>query len=182
MGRRQARSGRCRSAVTFLLGLAVVVSAACATPDPKVLLRVSDVETYWVLDPSRTEKRYLAPAVRFRVENISQEALQVVDATAAFRREGMEDAWGSGFYRLTEARKTVEPGARILVTMSSDARYTLEGDVEAAFTNPAFKPVNVTFFLKVGSSQWVEFGKASVANVLGSKEARELNAATGETE
>jgi hypothetical protein len=56
--------------------------------------------------------------------------------------------------------------------MSSDARYSMEGDPATAFTNPTFKPVNTKFFLRVGSSPWVEFGQASVENVIGSKDAR----------
>jgi hypothetical protein len=147
-------------------------SSSCTPPDPRAVLKVTDVETYWVLDPSRTEIRYLAPAVRFRVENISSNTLISVDATAAFRREGSPDAWGSGFFRLTEGTKRLAPGSRTLVTMSSDARYALEGDPATAFTNPKFQPVNTTFFLRVGSSEWVEFGKAPVENVIGSRDAR----------
>jgi len=173
IGRAIGASGRpfSRTGLSLLLGFAAFASS-CAAPDPKSLLKVSDVETFWVLDPSRTEKRFLAAAVRFRVENISQETLISVDATAAFRREGSDESWGSGFFRLTEGRKRLEPGARVLVTMSSDARYSTEGEPSSAFTNPTFKPVNATYFLRVGSSVWVEFGKASVENVIGSKDAR----------
>ena len=147
-------------------------AVSCATPDPKALLRVTDVETYWILDPSRTELRFLAPAVRFRVENISEKTLISVDATAAFRRDGSQDPWGSGFFRLTEGRKRLAPGAKVLVTMSSDARYSMEGDPATAFTNPTFKSVNTKFFLRVGSSPWIEFGGSPVENVIGSKGAR----------
>jgi hypothetical protein len=136
------------------------------------VLKVTDVETYWVLDPSRTEIHYLAPAVRFRVENISSDTLISVDATASFLRDGTKESWGSGFFRLTEGSKRLAPGAHVLVTMSSDARYSLEGDPQSAFTNPTFKPINTTFFLRVGSSAWVEFGKSRVENVIGSKDAR----------
>jgi len=152
--------------------LATLSAWSCATPDPKALLRVSDVETYWILDPSRTEKRLLAPTVRFKVENISEDTLISVDATAAFRRDGSDESWGSGFFRLTEGRKRLAPGARVIVTMSSDARYSMEGDPKAAFTNPTFKPVNTKFFLRVGASSWIEFGGAPVENVIGSKDAR----------
>jgi hypothetical protein len=160
------------SLVTMLLG--AFGAAACTPPEPKAVLRVSDIETYWVLDPSRTEKRFLAPAIRFRVENISPQTLISVDATAAFLREGFTEPWGSGFFRLTEGRKRMAPGAKILVTMSSDARYTLEGAPESAFSHPTFKPVTAKIFLKVGSSVWVEFEKTPVENVIGSKDAREV--------
>ncbi len=155
-------------------GLLIVLflTNSCANPEPRALLRVTDVETYWVLGPSRSEKRFLAPAVRFRVENVSTETLIAVDATASFVRVGSDEPWGSGFFRLTEGRKRLAAGARVLVTMSSDARYSTEGAPESAFTNPTFKPVQVKFFLRVGSSPWVEFGKAPVENVLGSRDAR----------
>jgi hypothetical protein len=173
IGRGSGAFGRRFPHVALAL-LVVGAAGSCATPDPKALLKVTDVETYWILDPSRTEKRFLAPAVRFKVENTSVETLISVDATAAFLREGTNEPWGSGFFRLTEGRKRLAPGAKVLVTMSSDARYTMEGDPATAFSNPTFKSVNTKFFLRVGSSPWVEFGKAPVENVIGSKDAREV--------
>jgi hypothetical protein len=175
-GRRFFRHGPFLAAVFAILGV-----AGCSTPEPKALLKVTDVETYWVLDPSRTETRFLAPAVRFRVENISQETLISVDATAAFQREGAKDPWGSGFFRLTEGRKRLAPGARVLVTMTSDARYSMQGPPETAFTNPGFHPVATKFFLRVGSSVWVEFGQTRVENVIGSKDARAVLALASPT-
>jgi hypothetical protein len=175
IGRGAALPGRSLFTIFTLacLGLGLL-AASCAAPDPKALLKVDAVETYWVLDPSRTEKRFLAPAVRFTVENISDETLLAVDASAAFHREGTPGTWGSGFFRLTPPRKDLAPGARVVVTMSSDARYTLEAEPETAFDNPSFKSVDVKFFLKVGSSPWAEFGAAPVENVIGSKDAREV--------
>jgi hypothetical protein len=173
IGRAPRLSGRSVSRIRLALALGTALGAlSCATPDPKVLLKVTDVETYWVLDPSRTEMRYLAPAVRFRVENVSSDTLISVDATASFLRDGSAEPWGSGFFRLTEGTKRLAPGARVLVTMSSDARYSLVGDPASAFTHPTFKSINTKFFLRVGSSPWVEFGKAPVENVIGSKDAR----------
>ena len=127
-----------------------------------------------MLDPSRTEKRFLAPAVRFRVENTSSQTLIAVDAIGAFIREGSNDPWGSGSFRLTEGGKRMAPGARVLVTMSSDARYTFEGSPDAAFSNPTFRPVTAKFFLRIGSSVYAEFGKLPVENVIGSKDARKI--------
>jgi len=167
--------GRSTRAVCFALaGLLAVVAASCADPEPKSLLKVTELETYWVLDYSRTDTRFLAPAVRFRVENISNETLLAVDATASYFREGTADSWGSGFFRLTEGRKTLAPGQKVLVTMSSDARYSIVGPPETAFTHATFKPVRTKFFLRVGSSMWVEFGQAPIENVLGSKDARQV--------
>ena len=71
-------------------------------------------------------------------------------------------------------RKDLPPGGKVIVTMSSDARYTLDGEPETAFAHPTFRSVDVKFFLKVGSSPWVEFGSAPVENVIGSKDAREV--------
>jgi len=173
IGRDGLRFGRAPF-IAFLWASLALATASCTPPDPKALLRVSDIETYWVLDPSRTEKRLLAPAIRFKVENLSKDTLLAVDATAAFYREGVQDPWGSGFSRLTVGRKDLAPGARVTVTMSSDARYTLEGEPLSAFSHPTFKSVRVKFFLKVGTSLWVEFGEAAIENVIGSKDAREL--------
>ncbi len=182
IGRWSGFSGRTSAMVggPAVILFAALTASSCAPPEPKALLRVSEVETYWVLDPSRTEKRFLAPAVRFYVENISSKTLLAVDASATFFRDGSTQPWGSGFFPLTERRQRVAPGARVLVTMSSDARYTTEGAPENAFANPNFKPVSVKFFLKVGSSLWVEFGKAAIENAIGSRDARAVLSRPGE--
>lgn len=173
IGRHSRIPGRRRLVFSIALaGLLAGFTMSCSTPEPKSLLRVSDVETYWVLDPSRTEKRFLAPAVRFRVENVSSGTLVSIDATAAFLREGTDEPWGSGYFQVTEGRKRLAPGAKALVTMSSDARYSLDGEPEAAFANPNFKSVHTKYFLRVGSSAWVEFGRTKIDNVIGSKAAR----------
>jgi hypothetical protein len=162
--------------ITGAITLAALVNSSCSTPEPKAALRVTLVETYWVLDPPVGGRTFLAPVVRFSVENISESTLLAVDATAAFRIDGNQDSWGSGYFRLTKGRKRLAPGGRVVVTMPSDARYALEGLVppEQVFQNRAFKPVNVTFFLRVGSSVWTEFGRTPVENVLGSRNAREV--------
>lgn len=178
IGRAAQAFGRVLPAASLVMALSVAfLSASCAPPEPKTVLKTSDVETYWILDPSRTSKRYLAPAMRFTVENISPGTLISVEATGAFLLEGKGEPWGSGFFRLTEGRKRMAPGEKIVVSISSDARYTLEGDPETAFANPKFQWVEAKYFLKVGSSAWVEFGRTRVENVLGSKEARAVNQA-----
>ena len=61
--------------------------------------------------------------------------------------------------------------------VANAARYSMQGPPETAFTNPGFHPVNTKFFLRVGSSVWVEFGQTRVENVIGSKDARAVLAA-----
>lgn len=160
--------------IALLTSLALLGTQGCKSHDPKTAVKMSELETYWVVDPSVGGKTLVAPAVRFVLENVSPETLVSVETTAAFRIAGQKDAWGSGYARLTEGRKTVASGTKTVVTMSSDARYTLTGDVSPAqiFANKGFRPVNVTFFVRVGSSPWAEFGKLDVENVIGSKSAR----------
>ena len=137
---------------------------------------MSDVETYWVLDAPVGGRTFVAPVVRFRLENVSGERLFAVETTASFRLAGSDDGWGSGYERLTARRKRIEPGEKVVVTMVSDARYALEGNARAEqiFTNKAFKPVTVKYFVRVGSSAWEEFGSRPVDNLVGSAEAREV--------
>lgn len=176
--RHELRRPRGRSGLrTGLLALAATAAAVgCSTPAPREAVRVSDVETYWVLDAPVGGKTFAAPVVRFTVENIAGERLLAVETTASFRLAGSADGWGSGYERLTARRKRIEPGEKVLVTMVSDARYTVEGNarIEEFFTNKAFKPVTVKYFVRVGSSLWEEFGERPVANLVGSSEAREV--------
>jgi hypothetical protein len=159
-------SSRVLAAVVGLL----LVGAACRTPEPKALLEATDLDAYWAVEPSMGGEHYIAPTVKFRLRNISTETQHSVQAMAVFRRKGEENlSWGSGFDQIVSRKAPLAPGQSLTVTLKSDARYHSAGPIEGMFSHPQFRDALVEFFLRVGSSGWVSFGKSAVDHRVGSR-------------
>jgi hypothetical protein len=151
--------------VLALLALPVL---SCRTPDPKALLDVSDVDAYWAVEPPLGGEQYIAPAVRFRLHNRSDQEQHSVQAMAVFRRKGEENlTWGSAFEQVVSRRAPLAAGQTVVVTLHSDARYHSTGPVEGMFTHAQFRDALAEYFIRVGSSGWTSFGKADVVRRLG---------------
>jgi hypothetical protein len=161
-----------RSAKGVAVLVLLLAGVACRRPDPQKELALEDVETYWVVDSSQGETRYLAPAVRFRVRNRGQKALHSVEATAVFRREGETQSWGSDWTKVAPGGKALEPNATALIVLRSDGRYFSTGAPESMFTHELFKDANVETFLRVGSSSWVKFVQTTVERRVGAHAAQ----------
>lgn len=159
------------------LSLAAALSASalsCQSPDPQALLEVTDLESYWAIDPASGDTRFIAPAVRFHVRNKGPEPLRSVQATATFRRKGETESWGSDWQQISASARPLAPGQTELVLLKSDARYSSPVEPEAMFTHQQFKDARVEVFLRVGSSPWTRFGETDVERRIG---AREIQAA-----
>lgn len=154
--------------------VAALCAAACATPDPKVLLAVDDVETYWAVDLPIGGTQYLAPAVRFKLRSLSDKPQTSVQAQAVFRQKGEGQTWGSDFVQVASRPKPLGPAQVIEVPLKSDARYTSAGPPEGMFVNAAFKDASVDVFLRVGSSPWVKFASVDVERHIGSRAAQKI--------
>lgn len=146
-----------------------LVLGACHTPDPKAELAIAAVETYWVVDSAVGGTQYIAPAVRFEVKNKGTVPHGSIQATAAFRRKGETESWGSDWQEIVPAGKPLAPGATTLVVLRSDGRYYSSGTPESMFQHAQFKDAAVEVFLRLGSSSWVKFAGADVERQVGSK-------------
>jgi hypothetical protein len=146
------------------------LGAGCATPDPRELLELEGLETYWAIDASAGNTQYLAPVARFHLKNRGPEPLKHVQATATFKRRGDEGkAWGSDFLQVTAAGKQLAPGQRVLVVLKSDARYASAGSPESMFSHQLFKDARVEVFLRVGASSWAKLAEAEVERRIGTR-------------
>lgn len=141
--------------------------AACASPDPAKELKVSEVEAYWSIDSSTGDTVYVAPVLRFRLDNLS--ATASIEATASFKRKGEDASWGSAWQRLSVSGKRLDPGRSQTVALKSDGRYFTTGAPESVFAHAEFKDATVELFLRVGSSAWVKLASADVERRIGSR-------------
>lgn len=157
------------SLLTLLL-VHCLVSAACETPDPKAELEVRDLETYWVIDKPVGTTQYIAPAARFRLRNKGTKARASIEAKATFHRKGEEQQeWGSAWEKLSSSSKPLAPGQETVVVLKSDGHYYSAGAPESMFDHTLFKDANVEIFLRVGASNWANFGAADVERHIGSR-------------
>ena len=157
--------------VRRLLALPLALLAvACVAPDPKAVLEITDVETYWAVDTAAGERIYIAPVVRFTVRNKGPEELRTVQASANFRRKGEEELeWGGAFEDVTPTGKPLPRGGSRLVVLKSDGRYYSSGDPHAFFEHAQFKDARAQVWLRVGNSRWSLFGEPDIDRRIGSR-------------
>jgi hypothetical protein len=157
-------------------GPAVLVLAAllasCRSPDPKAVLDVTDLETYWAIDSAHGQTQYIAPVARFKVRNKGQRDERTVEAQATFRRKGDDAIWSSAWQKVTAPGSHVlPPGAEALAVLKpeGEGRYFSTGAPETMFQHASFRDATVDVFLRIGSSPWTKFLSADIERRIGSR-------------
>jgi hypothetical protein len=157
------------------VGFALLALSACHAPKPLELVETGDVDTHWAVDSSVGETHYLAPVVRFRVRNKSQEDQGSIQATATFRRVGEESVtWGADFRQVSTRREPLRAGQDGSVMLKSDARYFSTGDPQTMFQHAQFRDAKVEVYLRVGSSGWTKFLDVPVERRIGARSVQSL--------
>jgi hypothetical protein len=160
-----------RSAGPAALAFAVLL-ASCRVPDPKAVLEVSDIETYWAIDSAHGETQYIAPVVRFQVHNKGARDERTVEAQSTFRRKGEGQIWSSAWQKVTAPGSQVLPaGGKALVVLKpeSEGRYFSTGPPESMFQHEQFRDASVDVFLRIGASPWTNFFTADVERRIGTR-------------
>jgi hypothetical protein len=152
----------------------VVAGAACRSHDPATELAVSGVETYWIVDSPQQGQNYVAPAVRFRLRNVSPETLGSVQARARFPSSDQREAWGSIQEQVSTWSRPLEPGKEAVVTVRSAGRYHALADPEDILRSPAFKDPRVEVYVRIGSSRWAKMAEATVERRIGAPGTQDL--------
>ena len=155
-------------AAALILGL--LVAPGCRTPDPKAELALSEVEGYWAVDAPVADTQYLAPVVRFRLENKSATS-RSIEAKAAFRRDGETVMWSEAWRSVSPLDgNPLRPGQSrfVMLKPEGEGRYTYRGRVDEMFKNREFKDVTAEISIRVGPSRWTRFLDVKVERRLGS--------------
>ena len=143
------------------------LAAACQSHDAAKELAVSDVETFWIVDSPRQGQNFVAPAVRFRLKNVSAATLGSIQARARFPSPDQEETWGSIQEQVSTWSRPLEPGKEAVVTVRSAGRYHAPADPEEILRSPAFKDPRVEVFVRIGSSNWAVLAEAPVSRRIG---------------
>ena len=150
--------------------LAALAAAACRAPDPRVEVALSEVETYWAVDRPTGGTQFIAPVVRFRLNNKGQRPLRSIQASSTFRLKGDGQAWSGAFQQVAPVSgHPLEPGKSTLVVLKpeGEGRYTSTVPPEEMLAHQQFKDVTVEVFLRVGSSGWTSMAQADVDRRIG---------------
>jgi hypothetical protein len=168
--------GRATSGLLAAAACAVVpLVAACRSHDAARELALSDIQTYWIVDSPQQGQNYVAPAVRFRLRNVSKETIGSVQARARFPAPDQgEEPWGSIQEQVSTWQKPLPPGQEALVTVRSAGRYHSAAEPEAILRSPAFKDPRVEIYVRIGSSNWAMLGEGPVERRIGAPGALEL--------
>ena len=152
---------------------ALLAAAGCGSPDPRAEIELRDVEAYWAVDPSVGETNFLAPVVRFQLQNKASSA-RSIQAMSTFRRKGEEPAWSSAWQSASPLPdgNPLPQGRSVLVVLKpeGEGRYTYRGGApEVMFEHADWKDVTAEVFVRVGSSSWTKFTDVDVARRVGSQ-------------
>ena len=158
----------------FLPGAALMVgvlaAAGCHAPDPRAEVALSDVETYWAVDRPVGGTQFIAPVVRFRLNNKGSRPLRSIQASSTFRLKGDPQAWSGAFQQVAPvAGQPLGPGQSTLVVLKpeGEGRYSSTVPPEEMLAHQNFKDVTVEVFLRVGSSGWTSMAQAAVDRRIG---------------
>ena len=157
-----------------LAALVLFAGAACRSHDPAKELSASGIETFWIVDSPQQGQNYVAPAVRFRLKNVSPRTLGSIQARARFPSPDQREAWGSIQEQVSTWSRPLEPGKEAIVTVRSAGRYHAAADPQDILRSPAFKDPKVEVYVRIGASNWAMMAEATVERRIGAPETQDL--------
>ena len=155
----------------ILAVVATVGFAGCDKPiDLTKALQIEDVSSGWHDAGMVDGKNKLVPAVTFKVKNVSDRPLSVLQMNVLFRRVTEETTeWGSGFVTVAGS-SGLKPGATSdPLTVTSQLGYTGTEARAEMMKNSQFVDAKVQLFAKYAATQWVKIGEYPVTRTLLSK-------------
>ncbi len=158
------------------LALVALAGAACRSHDAGKELAVSGIETYWIVDSPQAGENYISPAVRFRIRNLSTQALHSVQARARFPAPDQEEPWGSIQEQVSTWRQPLDPGQEKVVVVRSVGRYHAAAAPEDLLRSSGFRDPRVEIFVRIGASNWAQLGAAAVERRIGAPGTMKLGA------
>jgi hypothetical protein len=169
-----AYHSRMRQPHPAALLIALACLAGCRSHDAARELLLHGIEAYWIVDSPQDGQNYISPAVRFRLKNVSAQALGSVQARARFPAPDQEEAWGSIQEQVSTWTKPLEPGQEAIVTIRSVGRYHSPAAPEDMLRSPGFRDPSVEVFVRIGASNWARLGEGKVDRRIGAPETMKL--------
>ena len=151
---------------TCLAG-ALFAAAACGpTVDLARGLEVQEPSTGWVDGGSADGQNKLVPFVRFKLKNVSNQTLPVLQVNAVFRPANEDKEWGTHFQSVTGSEGLSAGATTAVLTVRSDHGVTGADPKPDLLKNSHFVDARVQLFAKYGSTSWVRVAEYPVARQL----------------
>ena len=147
--------------------VAAVMAASCGpTVDLTKGLQVVDVSTGWWDAGVVDGQNKLVPSVTFKLKNVSDQKLDVLQANVVFRRVTEDKEWGSSFVKLT-GTEGLAPGATTpSQTVKSQLGYTGTESRQQMLANSQFVDAKIQLFAKYSNTQWQKIGEYTVPRTI----------------
>jgi hypothetical protein len=144
--------------------LTVLAAPACGPAvDLTHGVRVESVSTGW-FDAGRVHgKTRLVPTVSFRLKNLSDRRLTMLQVNAVFRRVNERDEWSSGFLTVAGSDGLAPGTVSPTLTIRAQLGYTGTDPRDDLLRNSQFVDASVDLFAKYASNQWTRLGEYPVA-------------------
>ena len=109
----------------------------------------------------------LVPSITFRLKNVSNQKLTMLQVNALFRRVTEKDEWGSGFLTAAGSDGLAPGAATEALTIKSQLGYTGSDQSRLEMLkNIHFVDAKVELSAKYGSTQWVRVGDFAITRQL----------------
>ena len=156
-----------RLAALVVVAVTALFSAACGPDvDLKKGLQVELVSTGWA-DAGLTDgKNKLVPALSFKLKNVSDQKLVVLQTNAIFRRAKEKEEWGSGLLPVIGSEGLAPGATTSLQTIKSQLGYTGTESRGDMLKNSQFVDATVQLFAKYGPTQWTLVGEYPISRQL----------------
>jgi hypothetical protein len=146
---------------------ALLAAAACGpTVDLAHGLEVQEASTGWVDGGSAGGQNKLVPLVRFKLKNVSNQTLPVLQVNAVFRPANEEKEWGTHFQSVTGSEGLSAGATTPVLTVRSDHGVTGTDPTPDLLKNSHFVDARVQLFAKYGSLSWVRIAEFPVTRQL----------------
>jgi hypothetical protein len=147
--------------------LAAVATASCGPPvDLTKGLQVVDVSTGWWDAGVVNGQNKLVPSATFKLKNVSDQNLTILQANVVFRRVTEDKEWGSSFVKVTGSEGLAPGATSASQTVKSQLGYTGSEPRQQMFANSQFVDAKIQIFAKYANTQWQKVGEYPVPRTL----------------
>jgi hypothetical protein len=151
-----------------LAALLFATSVACAPDvDLKKGLQIQDVSTGWFDAGIINGQNKLVPAISFRLKNVSDQKLKVIQVNVLFKRVNNPAEWGSGFLTVVGSAGLAPGAVTEPLLVKSNLGYTGSDQTrQEMLQNSQFVDAKAEFSAKYGSVQWARLAEFPVSRTL----------------
>src|SRR5258708_6049746 len=152
--------------LVLVLASGLLGSACRAAVDLKNGLQIELVSTGWFDAGIVAGQNKLVPTVSFRLKNLSDQKLNVLQVNALFRRVAENDEWGSGLLTVARSDGLAAGATTPVLTIRSPLGYTGTESRAEMLKNSQFVDAKVSLFAKYGSAQWTSVVEVPIVRQL----------------